>query len=227
MAFESGSMGTWVTAAKPGREPLLGWRLWRLRPEGLRSWAATSYWMPGANSATCLATEPCPRSPGPACKCGYWALFSPAHCLEHARRDSREGMTVLGLVQAWGDVALHGEEGFRAAGAAVVALFTDWVWDAEAEPRSAAQRWWRQLVQAFGAGRPGQRTSPDPERGQLVMSTARRYGVPVLSLQDALGSGFLAEVGVDVKRREEVRRLVERLSTPGGGSKDHGVSDAA
>lgn len=232
MASESEAMATWAGAGNPGREPIVGWRLWRVRQEGLRSWAATSYWVPGANSATCLASDPCPRSPGSGCKCGFWALFSLSRCLEYARRDAREGMTVLGLVQAWGEVSLHGEEGFRSASAAVVALFTDWVWEADLQPRNRAHRWWRQLVHALGAGCPRPPTPPDPEREQLVAGAARRYGVPVLGLEDALCSGFLAEMGVSAKRREEVRRLLERRSASGGGSKDggpedHGVSDAA
>lgn len=213
-------------------EPVLGWRLWRLRPEGLQSWAAGCYWTPGVNSATCLSRQPCPKPPGGACKCGFWALFSPTRCLALARRYPAERLAVLGLVQAWGEVALHGEEGFRAASSTVVALFTDWVWDLEVQPRGRAQRWWRSFLHAFGGPTSPRPTRPDPTRDYLMNSVAGGYGVPVLSLRDALGSGFLGELGVDARRREEVRQLVQPVPGGGGASKDsgpghHDVSDAA
>lgn len=209
------------------QDPFLGWRVWRLRPEGLRSWAAGCYWQPGPNAATCLSSNPCPAPPGNACRCGYWALFSLTHCLHHARVDSRERMTVLGLVQGWGEVALHGEEGFRAANAAVVALFTDWVWDTGRSGAHARPWWWRLLHVGEGAA-----AHPDPNRDHLLTSVAKAHGVPVLPLRDALRSGFLAEVGLDAGRRQEVARLLQRSASKGGGSSDsgpgrHGVSDAA
>lgn len=216
----------------PRHEVFVGWRLWRLRPQGLHSWAATCYWNPGPNSAACLSTNPCPSPPGNGCRCGFWGLFSPMRCLEHARIDSRERLTVLGLVRGWGEVALHGEEGFRAANAAVVALFTDWIWDARAEPATPLGRWWRQVFP--GGGGPFSRpcTPPDPNRQSLLADLATTYGVPLLPLQDALRSGFLGEVGVDVCRREELRCLLARQASSGGGSTHqgsghHGVSDAA
>lgn len=210
---------------------MLGWRLWRLRPEGLRSWAAWCYWEPGANSAGCLSSNPCPRSPGSGCRCGFWALFSPTRCLEHARQDSGEQKTALGLVQAWGEVALHGEEGFRTGNAAVVALFTDWVWDIEIQPRSRVRSWWWRLLHA-GDGASSRRTPPDPDREQLLTTMARMYAVPLLPLAEALHSGFLGEVGVDAAHREEVRRLVERPAPSGGVSSGpragrDGMGDAA
>lgn len=141
-------------------------------------------------------------------------------------------MTVLGLVQAWGEVALHGEEGFRAANAAVVALFTDWVWDTETRPGSRARSWWWRLLHVGEGASSRRRTPPDPERDQLLSTVAKMHAVPALPLELALRSGFLAEVGVDADRREEVRRLVERRASSGGassarGSGHHGVSDAA
>lgn len=202
-----------------------------MRPEGLRSWAARCYWEPGANSARCLSSNPCPRPPGNGCRCGFWALFSPSHSLAHARLDSGEQKTVLGLVQAWGEVAVHGEEGFRAANAAVVALFTDWVWDTETRPRSRAGSWWWRLFHT-GDVPPSRHTPPDPDRERLLATAARMYAVPVLPLAEALHSGFLGEVGVDAARREEVRHLLERTVPPGavssGQGPDHrGVGDAA
>lgn len=210
------------------QDPFLGWRVWRLRPEGLRSWAATCYWHPGPNSATCLASTPCPASPGKACRCGYWAVFSLARCLERARVDSRERMTVLGLVQGWGEVALHGEEGFRAANAAVVALFTDWVWETGWTPAGTRPWWWR-LLHAGEGVTSLRRTHPDPNRDHLLRSVARMYAVPVLALEDGLRSGFLGEIGVDAGRRQEVGRLLRRS---GSNDRDQGpgrdgVSDAA
>lgn len=206
-------------------ESVIGWRVWRLRPDGLRSWAAKCYWTPGLNSAICLTTNPCPAPPGQACRCGFWALHSPTRCLQLARRDPVEGMTVVGLVQAWGEVALHGEEGFRAANASVVALFTDWVWGAEREPRSRAERWWRGFVHSLGFKSFPRGTQPDPNRKQLVISVGGRYGVPVLSLRDAFQSGFLGEMGVDKARREEVRCLIANSSTAEDGSQTHRTAD--
>lgn len=207
---------------RPLQEPLLGWRLWRLRPEGLRSWAARSCWRPGPNHATCLSNSPCPRSPGSGCRCGYWALFSVTRCVEHARIDPHEQLTVFGLIQGWGEVALHGEEGFRAADAAVVALFTDWVWGAGSKPGDARGWWWR-LLHPGEALWSRSRTPPDPSREHLLTEVARTYAVPLLPLADALGSGFLAELGVDVGRREEVRRLLRRFAPAGDGPGHQGT----
>lgn len=202
------------------QEAFLGWRLWRLRPEGLRSWAARSYWTPGANHAACLSASPCPTSPGPACRCGFWALFSVTRCLEHARLDPREDMTVFGLVQGWGEVALHGEEGFRAADAAIVALFLDWIWGPDSSSGREGRGWWWRLLHPGEALGSQSRTPPDPSRERLLAGVARSYAVPVLPLADALGSGLLAEVGVDTGGREEVRRLLGSSTPPGGGSSD-------
>lgn len=216
----------------PRQDPFLGWRVWRLRPEGLRSWAARCCWEPGINTAVCLSTNPCPRCPGSACRCGFWALFSLTHCLQHARVDLREQLTVVGLAQGWGEVSLHGEEGFRAAHAAVVALFTDWVWETGLEPASEAEPWWRRLLRAGEGPSRRRRTPPDSDRDRLLTTLARVHAVPLLSLADALESGFLGEVGVDAGRREEVRHLLQRGRPARGrstkqGPGHHGVSDAA
>jgi hypothetical protein len=218
--------------SRVGLEPMLGWRLWRLRPEGLESWAVNRCWQPGVNAAICLSSTPCRTSPGSACRCGFWALFSATHGLEYARHDRHERRTVLGLVRAWGEIAVHGEEGFRASHASVALLFTDWVWDADPDPRSRAERWWRAAVGLVGGPSSRHATTAGPDRDLLLANVARGYGVPALSLGDALRSGLLGELGVDTAQREEVRRLLERTPALGGRSSgrrpgDHGVGHAA
>src|SRR5919198_1555586 len=156
------------------QEPLLGWRLWRVRGPRLESWAASCAWDTTDNAARCLApVRRCSRSPGRGCRCGFWGLFSPLRCLDRARAERTERSSVLGLIRAWGEVAVHGQEGFRAEHASVVCLFTDWVWEA-----------------------------------------ATAYGVPLLSLKDALQVGMLEELGADEMMRREVQSWVD-LVGPG------------
>src|SRR5207247_11201720 len=111
---------------RPG-EPLIGWRLWRLQGASLQSWGVDYHWRPGVNSASCISTiRACVASPGKHCQCGFWALWSPLQCLARAQELEEPPWHVLGLITAWGTVALHGREGFRAQHASVTCLFTDW-----------------------------------------------------------------------------------------------------
>ncbi len=203
---------------REGREPLLGWRLWRLRDGQLESWAAGTVWEPGDNTARCLSTVfRCPSSPGRGCRCGFWGLFGLLDCVRHARRQRRERLAVMGLIRAWGEIALHGQEGFRAERAAVACLVTDWPWETPSVPppgEGLAQRWggaWQRLRARLPAPR------PDHRRPALLEKAAATYGVPLVSLEEALHVGLLAELGLDERRRREVqlwldlrRRGVER-----------------
>lgn len=76
----------------------------------------------------------CERPPGRGCRCGFWGLFSPLRVLERARGEREERLSVLGLVRGWGELGIHGREGFRAQRAAVACIFSDWVWEARQPP---------------------------------------------------------------------------------------------
>jgi hypothetical protein len=93
---------------------------------------------------------------------------------------------VLGLVRGWGEVAIHGHEGFRAERASVVMLFSDLV-----GPRSLTpMRWWH--------GR----------RARVLRDAAGRYGVPVLPLRTALDHRVLEELGLPRSAIAQAGQLV-------------------
>ena len=115
---------------------------------------------------------------------------------------------MLGLISAWGTVAIHGREGFRAERAAVRCLFTDW---ARSAPVPGVMdtwltKWWRRTVgrlqEPDGAGR------PDPGRTTELEAAARRYGVPLLPLKGALVMQVLGEWGVPPEQIQEVETWV-------------------
>ncbi len=174
----------------PSGEPVVGFRVWRLEDDRLRSLALNYIWQPDENEALCLQdARPCDAAPGLGCRCGFWALWDPAFCLSMAR--SRRN-SVLGIIAGWGTVAFHGSEGFRAQFATVRCLLRDWVWDetltAIAQEGKPAQ--W---------GRPLLRWRRKPGRVWLanISRAASRYRVPLISLAQAVPLGVLAELGVD------------------------------
>lgn len=180
------------------REPLLGWRAWRLRGGRLASWATSYVWSPNENVARCLdPNNPCVAVPGRGCRCGFWALFSPRHCISRVCEDHGERSPVLGLVRAWGEVALHGGEGFRAQYAAPVCLFTDWLWDTRPEPAGRLAQLW-QGCKRFVAG-DRDVVDPVPDLEGEIRHAADDYGIPALSLADACRAGALQEMGVDAR----------------------------
>ncbi|MBO0684024.1 MAG: hypothetical protein J2P45_12760 [Candidatus Dormibacteraeota bacterium] len=195
-------------------EPVVGWRLWRLSGGHLSSWAVEHSWEPGENHATCLAPVgfPCTTPPGRHCQCGFWALWSPAACCERARGVGEPSSHVLGLIAGWGTVALHGREGFRAERASITCLFRD---SPSSTPPSLplARRllkWWQSSW-----GRPLEpqgRADPttDRRRDRELELAARRYGVPVVSLQGAADVGLLSEWGVSRPQIDEARRLTAK-----------------
>lgn len=197
---------------KEQRDPVVGWRLWRVRGAQLESWAASCGWEPGTNDARCLAPiRRCQHPPGRGCRCGFWALFSPLRCFERARAERAERSSVLGLVRGWGEVALHGEEGFRAERAAVICLFTDWAWDAPVMPQpdgGPARLWWGLMAALRYVPRP---VAADPWRKHALEDAAAHYGVPLVSLKDALQIGLLDELGVDAAMRREVEAWVDQV----------------
>jgi hypothetical protein len=202
--------GSWTLGRADRSQSLLGWRLWRERSGGLTSWGIEYVWEPGPNQASCLSTRDCPRSPGYDCLCGFWGLFSPRLALERARADRGERGSVLGLIRAWGEVAIHGEEGFRAEHAAVVCLFSDWPWPPRrlALPTNTAGRaiWaFRQLLRLLAWPVP-----PPSGREEALKLVAGRYQVPLLRLEDALRFSVLREMGANPAMLDEVAAWVSR-----------------
>jgi hypothetical protein len=175
--------------------PLVGWRVWRVEDGRLLcSWAMAHVWVPGDNVARCLANGArCERSPGTHCNCGYWALNDPAGCLRLASSRVEGGQAILGLIRAWGEIAVHGTEGFRAEHAAVACLFTDSLFKPpliDLRMGERTLRWRRWLRQKTGwNGRP-QKVRKE------VTAAARDYGVPALPLSGAIEIGVLEEFGV-------------------------------
>jgi hypothetical protein len=180
-------------------EPLVGWRLWRLYGDRLYSWVADHVWQPGDNLARCLVTgaDPCDHVPGAGCHCGFWALNSPVRCMRSQRvRVDRHGPfltghAVLGLMAGWGEVARHGDEGFRSRMARPLLLVSDRIGPS-----------WLALL---GWGRRGW-----PE---ALRRTAGAYGVPLVSMEAAARGGVLRELGVPGAMVREAAQLVR----PGAG----------
>jgi hypothetical protein len=115
----------------------------------------------------------------------------------------------VGLIRGWGEVALHGSEGFRAAKASIACLLTDWPWDApRALPEGRlAGRWrprLRRALQYLSSPPP-----PEPWHAHMLREAAALYGVPLVSLEESLRIGLLEELGLDEPMRGEVRAWVE------------------
>lgn len=169
------------------------------------------FWEPGENCARCRVpyTRPCEVSPGKHCQCGFWALWSPLQCIAKAREPGRRAWNAIGLISAWGTVALHGDEGFRAEHASVLCLFTDWAWSVPLpDPkRGRLPAWWHDVLCRWCSPSPGN-IDPPPGRPLVLERAASWYGVPLVSLKAALELGLLAEWGVPLAQVEEARRWV-------------------
>jgi len=196
------------------RGPVVGWRLWKLNAGRLRSWVVAQDWEVGPNEARCLAGDAaaspfnlpprpcCERSPGEDCKCGLWALWDFRLCARKAREESQRWNSrdvVIGLMEGWGTVAVHGDEGFRSQYAVARCLFTDTI----ADRVPAGARWWERLVRLALAG------EPDTRRTTSLRRVAELYGVPLVSLADAVRLGVLGELGVT---ESGVREVVAELA---------------
>lgn len=182
-------------------EPLVGWRVWRLRGRELASWATAYVWRPNTNTAGCLKpASACTAAPGEGCKCGFWGLYSRGLCLWRARQDHDEPAPVVGLIRAWGEVAVHEQEGFRAQYAAPVCLFTDWIWgppDPLGPETRRPARWWQAFTGLVADD--SQAPGPVPDLDGRIRIAADEYGIPALSVADALRVGALQEMGVDAR----------------------------
>jgi hypothetical protein len=195
-------------------EPVLGWRVWWLKGERLKSWAMDYVWERGSNHASCMKAPDlrCSHPPGYACACGFWGLWGPTACAQRARSDPARGSAVLGLVSGWGTVALHGSEGFRAESASIVCVFVD-----ELERR----RPWKPMAGLLAGLRA--RHDSEPARGDVEAETGRRsatvrraaqwYGVPAMSMSVALRFGLLTEMGVTPQAIQETKSLVSRQAS--------------
>jgi hypothetical protein len=188
-------------------EPVLGWRIWKLRDGHLESLVVDHRWEPGANRAACLApARPCSESPGRHCQCGFWAVWSPRQCV--SRAGAEPPRQVMGVIAGWGAVAMHGAEGFRAEHAAVRCLFIDrpWRWQTTGAGRRLAA-WWRRAT-----GRPPEAEAPpadslDRRHWEALRLAASRYAVPVVSLRDAASLGLLGELGLPAEGIAEAASL--------------------
>lgn len=171
------------TSPVPGehRSTLAGWRIWRLSGGRLASWAMGYVWVPGPNTASCLRAEldlDDHRTPGTRCRCGFWALFDPRDCMALLKNAQPADAIALGLIHAWGDIAIHGKEGFRAEHARIDCLFSDRL-------MTRVPRWVTGLDERRWTF-----------RARFLRQAAERYGVPLLSLREASSNGVLAEFGV-------------------------------
>ncbi|HSR22114.1 MAG TPA: hypothetical protein VLW53_01075 [Candidatus Eisenbacteria bacterium] len=192
-------------------EPVLGFRIWKLKAGRLGSWAVDYCWEPGENQARCLALHgrPCEAPPGRHCQCGFWGVWSPRRCASRVCTATEPPWCVMGLIAGWGTVALHDREGFRAEYAALRCLFVDRPWTV-AEP-SAFRRW----MSGWWGRRSGRPAEPeplieledDPELREGLLEVSARYSVPLVPIEAAAHLGLLAELGVQPAQVEEAMRL--------------------
>jgi hypothetical protein len=193
-------------------EPVLGWRIWKVRDARLESLVVDYCWAPGENRAACLAPgRPCRDSPGRHCQCGFWAVWSPRQCLTRAGVEPPG--QVMGVIAGWGTVAMHGAEGFRAERAAVRCLFTDrpWRW----QPPGPGRRllaWWRRTAWRDTDPEPASSGWLDQRHLDALRSAAARYAVPLVSLREAADLGLLGELGVPGDRIAEAVSLGAAVS---------------
>lgn len=146
-------------------EPILGWRVWRLRDRGLHSLIVDYRWTPGENRAVCLTSHRprCADPPGQGCHCGFWVAASPRLALTRTCATIEPPWQVLGLVAVSGSMVDHGVEGLRAERAELRCLCSDrpWAW-----------------------------LPPAPEGWEEVRAAAEEYAVPLLSLSNAVSLGL-------------------------------------
>jgi hypothetical protein len=120
-------------------EPVLGYRVWRVRDGLLHPWCQHGPWLPGdPRAAQCLSAGTTHAAPAPGCHCGFHALHSLDAKLgsysvrEYATTADGRHMGVLGRVEgwvgwvggavvAWGRLEVH-RNSFRAEYANPIAL---------------------------------------------------------------------------------------------------------
>jgi hypothetical protein len=151
-------------------EPILGWRVWRLRDRGLHSLVFDYRWQAGENRAVCLTSHrpPCADPPGRNCHCGFWLAASPRDALTRTCATVEPPYQVLGLVAVSGAIVDHGAEGLRAERAELRCLCSD--------------RPWSWLPPASGSW-------------EDLRAVAEDYAVPLLSLSNAVNLGLAGRAG--------------------------------
>lgn len=186
-------------------EPRVGWRIWRVRDGGLRSLRVNYLWQAGVNHAECFK-EPlaaCTESPGKLCRCGFWALNTPSACAFMAFEAPHLHPLAMGLVAGWGQVAVHGREGFRSERARLLCLFEDVIAEPFAPPRSRIGQW---LHSMFWSAPLVRRLKPSPPDPDGLSKVATDYGVPLMALAESARCGVLAEFGVKPDVIDEIDR---------------------
>lgn len=99
-------------------QPLLGFRLWRLRDDSLQSPYSNQRWTSADLRATCPVDDHEPTDiPSQRCSCGIYAYYDP--CPRMSSGGTRD--LVGGVVILWGRIEVHAT-GMRAACARIVAL---------------------------------------------------------------------------------------------------------
>jgi hypothetical protein len=151
-------------------EPILGWRVWRLRDRGLHSLVVDYRWEPGQNRAVCLTSHRtrCTAPPGPGCRCGFWVAASSREALSRTCATVEPPWQVLGLVAVSGAMVDHGADGLRAERAELRCLCSD--------------RPWSWLPPASGSW-------------EELRAVAEDYAVPLLSLSNAVSLGLAGHAG--------------------------------
>jgi hypothetical protein len=197
---------------------VVGWRVWRVDPASgkLRSVVADNSWGPGVNESICLGgatgltvsattTERCPQPPGAGCTCGFYGLWDLGLLLTRERwTDIYAGQKTthraFGLISGSGVVALHGSEGFRSQRARIVALFTNQPWERDLDSLLERSSRWGSLSFGFGQRLRARRLS--------LSATAELYGVPLLTLSEALALGVLLELGLAEDQDRKLRNML-------------------
>ena len=107
------------------REPLLGWRVWRVSAGFIEAVVWSTAWQPRTRFEARCEVEPSPfwqprvarashRAPSPECECGVYAFKAREDAELLAREKACHDQLALGRVSLWGRV-IETEYGFRAA----------------------------------------------------------------------------------------------------------------
>lgn len=184
---------------------IVGWRAWslsvgdaRLRP---LVWAWSNDWETVEAVAWCHQGR-CPSPPGRGCHCGLWALPDLRSCVVRAQDElghwvtSPDDSVVIGAVRARGEVAIHGDEGFRAERARVLFLLSDHPYDAVLREVLLRRHLPREALLEKVARAKRRALPVDLERRRHVRMTGQRYGVPVVSVEDGIRGRLFEEFGL-------------------------------
>lgn len=184
---------------QPQRNPVVGWRLWYVRDGRLHSWNVDYFWQKGPNKAECRRDvgTGCPDPPGKRCQCGLWGVWKLSDALNRVLASTSEDNLIVGVISGWGDVALHGGEGFRSEYAKVRCLFTDRPWLSDPSYIPLKKRSF--LSALFGRSQ----APPAPPTESELGRVAEYYRVPLLSIARAADLGFLGEIGMEKKYVKE------------------------